>query len=281
MWHIIQVVLSGSAEPPMVFSDETAAQAAFVSCAKKYWAQSYSAYCERSGDNSDSFTTAEAFVARFDLADRSRLHFWSITPEDSAAPAAGGLQPGLEALQERRQRIEHLAQEVAQSSGVVMGALNELLAAIAELTGDTGGTAANADEGANAPRLLASQETAPAAQEAAAQPVTNYDSKEWQEYVASIKNMCSGSRREYHLFTRDDWRQAVYSNQTSFEYWEWLAITIDHYIEKAQLAGYAVVPDLDRSGGYRFKTPDGIVSESSSDAEGEAWCRAGLHIEGK
>jgi hypothetical protein len=28
-------------------------------------------------------------------------------------------------------------------------------------------------------------------------------------------------------------------------------------------------------------TPDGIVSDISNEAEGEAWCRAGLHLEGK
>ncbi|NJD90595.1 MAG: hypothetical protein FIA91_03625 [Geobacter sp.] len=282
MVHIVQVVLSGSAEQPQVFSDEAAARTAYVGSAKKYWAQSYAAYCQRSGADSDSFASAQAFVASFDLAERSRLHYWSVAPEETALPGGGSLQPGLKALQEQRAHIEQLVQEVEQSSGVVRGVLHDLLATIAELTGDAGAVAVPPEGKADAPRPLAVQDTAPAAQEAEAQPVAaNYNTKEWQEYVASIRNMCSNSRREYHLFTRDDWRQAVYSNQTSFEYWEWLAITIDHYIEKAQLAGYAVVPDSDRSGGYRFKTPDGIISDVSSDAEGEAWCRAGLHIEGK
>jgi hypothetical protein len=88
-------------------------------------------------------------------------------------------------------------------------------------------------------------------------PAELYNTREWKEYVESIKNMCGGSRSEFHLFTRHDWRQAVYNDQTSFEYWEWVAATIDHHIEQAQQAGYAVVPDPDQPGRHRFKAPDG------------------------
>src|SRR5512133_1930007 len=101
MLHIVQVLLSGSAETPRVFFDEGAARAAYVECAKKYWNQSYAAYCEGRGLDGTSFSSAQAFVAGFDLADRSRIHYWSVTPEDGA----GSLPTGLEVLQGEGARI--------------------------------------------------------------------------------------------------------------------------------------------------------------------------------
>jgi len=281
MLHIVQVVLSGSAETPQAYRDEVAAQAAFVHCAKKYWAQSYAAYCERNGLDSDCFSSAQAFVATFDLADRSRIHYWSVTPEDAVTGGSSGLLPGLEALKERRERIERLVRDVEQASGEVREGLTELLATIAELTGDVPAVAARPVGETDTPRSLSPTEptAAPTAAPAPQPSAEMYNTREWKEYVESIRNMCGGSRSEYHLFTRHDWRQAVYSEQTPFEYWEWVAVTIDHYIEKAQQAGYSVVPDPDAPGRYRFMTPEGGVSDISTDTEGEAWCRAGLHLE--
>jgi hypothetical protein len=283
MLHIVQVVLSGSAETPKVYLDEGAARAAFVDCAKMYWAQSYAAYCERNGVDSALFSSAQAFVATFDLADRSRIHYWPITPEDEAAGGAGSLLPGVEALKERRGLIERLVRDLEQASGAVREGLTGLLETIAELTGDvTGVVARPVGETAAPGRLAAAEPPTPPAPEPAPQPAADmYNTQEWKEYVEDIKNMCGGNRSEFHLFTRYDWRQAVYSEQTSFEYWEWVAATIDQYIEKAQQAGYSVVADPDEPGRYRFRTPDGVVSDISSEAEGEAWCRAGLHLEGK
>ena len=126
---------------------------------------------------------------------------------------------------------------------------------------------------APAPAESAVQEEAPADAE-------KYTTKEWTDYVESIKGMCGGNRSEYHLFTRADWRQAVYSNATGFEYWQWVAVRIDEVIEKAQKAGYTVVDDPQCPGHYRFKTPDGVMNDISCAAEGEAWCRAGLDAEG-
>jgi len=283
MLYLVQVVLSGSAETPKAYVAEGAAKAGFVDCAKKYWAQSYAAYCERNSVDSACFSSAQAFVATFDLADRSRIHYWSVTPEDAVAGGASSLFPGVEVLKKRRECIERLVQDVEQASGAVREGLIELLGTIADLTGDVTGAAAQPVGEPDAPgRLAAAERPSSPIPEAASQPsVEMYNTKEWKEYVEAIKNMCGGNRSEFHLFTRYDWRQAVYSEQTSFEYWEWVAASIDHYIEKAQQAGYSIVADPEMPERYRFKTPDGVVSEISDEAEDEAWCRAGLHLEGK
>ena len=291
MLHIVQVVLPGGAEIPKVFLDEAAAHAAFVACAKTYWEQSYAVYCERTGVDGDCFSSAQAFVAAFDLADRSRIHYWSVTPDDVGAGGVDTLLPGSAALQERREQILRLAEEVEQASGIVREGLTELLDTLAELTGKADARdipSVQPAAGKNAPIHLAATElpatelpSTPPPQEAPQPSAEQYNTKEWKDYVESIKNMCGGSRSEYHLFNRDNWRQAVYNNKTSFEYWQWVAVTIDEHIERAQQAGYTVVPDPDKPGHYRFRTPEGVVSDISNDTEGEAWCRAGLHLEGK
>jgi hypothetical protein len=284
MLHIVQVVLAGGAEIPRVFFDETAAQAAFVACAKRYWAQSYAAYCERDGVNGDFFSSAQAFVATLDLADRSRIHYWNVTPEDAGAGSASGLLPGAAALKERREHLLRVAREVEEASLTVRDGLTELLDAIAGLSGDAADTGVQpmkpgADQ--DAPGRLATTELSSPAPEAPQPSAERYNTREWKEYVESIKSMCGGNRSEFHLFNRYDWRQAVYGSETAFEYWEWVAVQIDEHIEKAQRAGYSVVDDPDKPGHYRFRTPEGVVSDISNEAEGEAWCRAGLHLEGR
>lgn len=283
MLHIVQVVLAGSAETPKVYFQEGQAQAAYVDCAKKYWAQSYTAYCESNGIDSNCFSSAQAFVASFDLADRSRLHYWVLTPEDAENQGDRLPQLDIKGLQDQRQRIEQQVQDVDVATGVLRDLLHGLLEEIAAVTGDTGEVADRPAGEPNAPRRLAAEATTSAPKAEAAPQVSPelFNSQEWKDYVETIKNMCGGNRSEFHLFTRHDWRQAVYSGETPLEYWDWVAATIDHYIEKAQTAGYAVVPDPDNPGSYRFRTPDGTLSEIVTQAEGEAWCRAGLHLEGK
>ena len=91
MIHVIQVVLSGSAEIPKLFFDEAQAHAAFVECAKECWAQSYPAYCDRTGVNPDSFSSAKAFIKSFDLTDKSRIHYWLVKPEESSLDSSNSL----------------------------------------------------------------------------------------------------------------------------------------------------------------------------------------------
>jgi len=277
MLHIVQVVLSGSAEPPKVFVDKALAESAFVDCAKTYWAQSYAAYCERNGVDSGCFASAQAFVAAFDLADRSRIHYWSMMPEDAGAADINRLLPGAAALMEGREHVLRLVHEVEQASVAVREGLAGLLETIAGLTGDGAG----AVSGQNAPGRLAATEPPSSPPPREAPKPSAYDAGKWKGYAESIKGMCGGNRSEFNLFNRYDWRQAVYSNETSFEYWEWVAAQIYAHIEKAHGAGYTVVDDPDYRGAYRFKTPDGVIDDISCGTEGEAWCRAGLHSEGR
>jgi ADP-ribose pyrophosphatase YjhB (NUDIX family) len=137
--------------------------------------------------------------------------------------------------------------------------------------------------GRDRPRRLAAAEMAPEAAAPAAAPSSaeKHATAEWKAFVQSVMNMCGGSREEFHLFNRQDWRQAVYSDKTGLEYWEWVAVQIDDHIEKARQAGYAVVEDPDQPGSYRLRAPDGTVGDVADETEDEAWCRAGLHLEGK
>ena len=279
MLHIVQVILAGSAEVPQVFADVEAAQAAYVECAKRYWAQSYAAYCQRGGVDSNRFESARAFVDSFDLADRSRIHLWSITAVGANVCQPPG--PDLAALKDKLEQVAQLVQTLDQASGSVRERVSGLLATLTAPAGSGSAEPATPTE-RDLPRILPAGDLAPQP-EAPPQPppAGAYDTKEWKDYVEMIKNMCGGNRSEYHLFTRHDWRQAVYHDGTSLEYWDWVGTTLDYYIERAQQAGYSVVPDQCQPGYYRFVTPSGEVSERVAEAEGEAWCRAGLHLEGK
>jgi hypothetical protein len=131
-------------------------------------------------------------------------------------------------------------------------------------------------------RLALVAEPTPAAPPAITEPSDGkHDTAEWKKYVETIKHMCGGNRGEFHLFNRQNWRQAVYADKTGLEYWEWVAEQVDVHIEKARQAGYAVVEDTDQPGYFRYRTPDGTVGDVADETEDEAWCRAGLHLEGK
>jgi hypothetical protein len=240
MLHIVQVVLSGIAEIPRLLFDEGKAQSAYVECAKEYWAKSYSAYCEQNGASMDCFSSAKAFVNTFDSAEKSNIYYWIVKPKDMGLDKLDLHLPGTELIKECR---EHIQQPGSPE-------------------GDAG-----------LPSSILPQEEAKEIDE-------KFSTPEWKEYVEFIKNISGGSRSEFHLFTRNDWRQDVYSNSTSFEYWDWVAAKIDSCIEKAKNAGCSVFEDSDHPGQYKFKTPDGIVSEFSCNTEGEAWCHAGLHLDG-
>lgn len=282
MLHIVQVVLPGSVETPQVFIDKAKAEAAFVACATTYWKQSYAVYCAAENADADSFAAAQAFVATFDLADRSRVHYWSVPLEDGGADGLERLLPGAALLQERREQIQRLAAEVEQASGDVRTGLTELLETIGGLTATAAparrtppSTAARSQPG----RLRSS--AVPTAPSEAHPPNSTYAPEERQAYVGSIMHLSGGNRSEYKLLTRADWRQAVYSDETTLEYWDWVADQLDEHIEKAQQAGYAVIDDPEQSGCYWFQTPEGVISDVPSKAAGEAWCRAGLHLEGR
>ena len=240
MLHIVQVVLSGIAEIPRLFSDEATAESAYVDCAIEYWPQAYSAYCEQNGVSRDCFSSAKAFINTFDSAEKSKINYWIVKPEDMGLDK---LDPILSCPEPIKECREHILQPGTPE-------------------GDAG--------------LPFS--TVP--HEETKEIDAKFSTPEWKEYVEFIKNISGGGRGEFHLFTRNDWRQHVYSNATAFDYWDWVAAKIDNCIVKAQNAGYTVFEDPDHPGEYRFKTPDGIVSEISCNTKGEAWCHAGVHLDG-
>ncbi|MEI6208739.1 MAG: hypothetical protein WCP20_18335 [Desulfuromonadales bacterium] len=232
MLHIVQVVLSGIAEIPKIFLDEAKAMSAFVACAKKYWPQSYPAYCGMNGVSQDFFSSAVAFSQTFDLAEKNTIHYWIVKPEDIGLDKLKLLVSGSD---------DHYAGKSEHDSGIPP----------------------------SSPEIEEPKEID-----------EKYATPEWRKYVESVRNSCGGSWGESRLFTRHDWRQDVYGNSTSFEYWEWVAAKIDTCTGKAEKAGYSVFEDPEQPERYTFKTPDGNGSEISCNTEVEAWCHAGLHFEG-
>jgi hypothetical protein len=240
MLHIVQVVLSGIAEIPRLLFDEARAESHYVECAKEYWAQSYSEYCEQNGVSRDCFSSAKAFAKTFDSAEKSKINYWIVKPEDIGLDKLNPVLSNTEPIKECREYI--------LQPGTPEG-------------------------NAGLPASMVPQEGTTEIDE-------KFSTPEWNEYVEFIKNISGGGRSEFSLFTRNDWRHDVYSNSTAFEYWEWVAAKIDRCIEKAQNAGFSVFEDPDHPGQYRFKTPYGTVSEISCNTKGEAWCNAGLHLFG-
>ncbi|HTY20117.1 MAG TPA: hypothetical protein VMC44_00640 [Geobacteraceae bacterium] len=188
MLHIVQVVLSGVPEIPKIFFDEAKAESAYVECAKEYWTPSYSAYCEKNGVSMDCLASAQAFVDTFDLAEKSKIYYWIVKPEDMGLDKMNLLAD----LTDKVTNMDVLLSD-DQYVGNTVGYIGLL------------------------PPILQ--------QEKPEETAEMYIAPELKAYVESIKNTC-GSRNEYHLFTRQDWRQDVYSNLTTFDYWEWVAAKI-------------------------------------------------------
>lgn len=282
MLHIVQVVLSGVAENPKVFIDEAKAKSAYVECVNEYWAQSYPAYCDQNDVRRDCFSSATAFVKTFDFVDKSKVNYWIVTPEDKGSDKLNLFLLDLELIKERREHILRLTKEVEQTSRAVKVGLTDLSDKIADLAVSITSldVLLTDDQYVGRPEGASGLPSPPLPQEEPEAIDEKYKSPEWGKYVESVKNMCGGGSSEFRLFSRHDWRQDVYSNSTSFEYWEWVAAKIDTCTGKAENAGYSVIEDSGQSEHYKFKTPDGIVSEISCTTEEEAWCHAGLHVDG-
>ena len=218
MLHIVQVVLSGIAEIPKLLFDEAKAQSVYVECAKEYWAQSYFAYCEQNDVSRDCFSSAKAFVNTFDSAEKSRINYWIVKPEDMGLDKLNPFLSGTESIKECRQHIRRIG---------------------------------NPEGDAGLPSSILPQEEPKEIDE-------KFSTPEWHEYVEFIKNISGGGRSEFRLFTRNNWRQDVYGNLTSLDYWDWVAAKIDNCIEKAKNAGFAVFEDPDHPGQYNTKLQSNI-----------------------
>lgn len=269
--YIVQVIMWGVAEAPQLFLDETKARSVYVECAKSYWEQRYSAYCEHHGVSGDCFASAQAFVNTIDVSEKSKINYWTINPEESGLSDSKNTLFGPE-----REELKHVTKDI----GAVKEGLTRLLNDVTNLTDRLAGIdvspggAQSVDEPEEPARSISA-----VAQERPAPPSEAYTTPEWKTFAGTIKRLCSGTRNEFYLLPRVDWRQDVYSSRTELEYWDWVADKIVTYKEKANNANCPVFEDPDSSGCYKFTNQEGIPSEDCYDSEWEAWCAAGLHLE--
>jgi hypothetical protein len=271
MLHIVQSVMWGVAETPQVFGDEAKARAAYVEGAKRHWGQRYAAYCEHHGLSGDSFAAAQAFVNTIDVSEKSRLHYWTFSADelhlgDPQNPLGEG------AREELRQ--------VAEGMAAVQTGLTRMLDDLSHLTGrlarmDPAPVAAPTVDG---PERAVPSPSAMRQDEPEPDPAT-CTTPEWKAFVGTIRRLGSGSKNEFQLLPRDDWRQEVYSNRTSLEYWDWVADRIRKFMERAKKAGYSISEDPEAPGCYRYANREGIASDDCCHSEWEAWCAAGLDLE--
>jgi len=262
MLYVVQVVMWGVAETPQLFIDVEKAQAAYVQWARKHWEPRYSAYCDHHGVSSDSFASAQAFVNTIDVSEKSKIHFWTFNPE-----VAG--------LNTMKQPAQEEFRQAAEEIVAVRDGLAQLLNDLSSLADRFAPMDASPIEA----QAAVPEKTAPSIptlpqEEPESDPQT-YTTPEWKKFVGTITRLGSGSRNEFCLLHRDDWRQDVYSKRTALEYWDWVADRIVKYKEKAKNAGYSVFEGPE-SGCYRFQNREGIESEERFDSEWEAWCAAGL-----
>jgi hypothetical protein len=270
MLHVVQVVMWGVAETPQLFLDEAKARSAYVECARKHWAQRYAAYCEHHDASVDCFASAQAFVNTIDVSEKSAINYWTLNPEEAGLGDAELCGPGPEEFR-----------QVAEGIVAVKEGLTRLLDDVSHLTDRCARLAVEPVEAqtVEGPGKTAPSPSAVPEEEPESAPET-YTTAEWKTFAGTIKRLCSGSRNEFYLLPRDNWRQAVYSNRTSLEYWDWLADRIVKYKENAKSAGFSVIEEPDSPGYYKFTNREGIASEDCYDSEWEAWCAAGLHLEG-
>ena len=271
MLHVVQVVMWGVAETPQLFLDEAKALTAYVECAKRFWEQRYSAYCEHHGLSSDACASAQAFVSTIDVSEKSALNYWTFNAEevglgDAANPLGGS----------RLEEFRHVAKGLV----AVKTGLARLLEDLSNLTDrfsrmDKSPVEAQTVDGPG--QIVPSPSAVP--QEMPEPDPATRTTPEWKAFVGAIMRLGSGSRNEFYLLNRDDWRQDVYSNRTSLEYWDWVADRIRKHKERAKNAGYSVIEDPASPGCYKFTNQEGIASEDCCDSEWEAWCAAGLDLE--
>jgi len=277
MLHIVQVVFAGRPETPRVFLDQAQAESAFVELVKKCWKQSYPAYCADKGVSVDGSSSAKDFLETLDMAEKSQVNYWIVNPDD----AGPGQMKHLEWMSQGRENLETLIKKVERMSGLLNEGLTGLLDDLAELTGCFANMASPGPgaQAAGPESIAATSPPVPAREEPEGVP-EEYTDQEWKTFVGSVMNVCGGGRNESALFTRHDWRQDVYSNATSLEYWDWVAAKVHKCREKAEKAGYAVVKDPDSPGNFRIQAPGGTMEETSFYSELDAWCHIGMNLPG-
>jgi len=271
--YLVQIIESGTAAPPRVFADQTCARKTFTALVRKHCAAEFAKYCAGQEADPESFATAKAFADSRGGEDVCcHCHYWELDLEaDRVAAeqlplAIQSREPVLKAAAETQQQVLGVQTELRGLAEKLTGMSQELLR-LQNLLGDDG-QGAGSDEASGAPEV---PQPAPDALD------EKYRTAEWQDFVQSLIRMCGGNWGEFPLLSRPDWRHAVYSNHTTLQYWEWVAITIDQSIERARTNGYTVEEDGEKSGHFAYLTPAGERSSTLFELEDLAWCAAGLH----
>ncbi len=271
MLYFVQMIASGTVAPPRVFADPTCAQRAFIALVREHRAADFAEYCAINKADPEAFTTAKAFAAAGG-GEGTCFDYWELALEAGGGaakhlqPPSQGREPVLKAAAETQQQVLGVQTELRGLADKLTG-MSQALIGLQNMLGDDG-EGAGSDRTSGAPEL--SKPVADALD-------AKYQTAEWQDFVQSLIQMCGGNWGEFPLLSRQDWRQAVYGNQTTLPYWEWAAITIDQSIERAKTNGYTIEEDGEQSGHFAYITPTGERSSTLYEMADLAWCAAGLH----
>ena len=267
---MIQKVISGQAQPPNVYTDQNSAKAAFTELVRQTSAVDFQEYCDSHHADPGSFDTAIAFAENenkqgdyccyweLDVDDGRTAHIQK-NPEQNSASA-------LKSVTDVQQHVLAVQTELHGFSERLSGMSQELLRLHKQLSGNQQQADASVTPG-----IRAMTDSVPDEQD------EKYQTTEWRDFVQSLIQMCGGNRGEFPLLSRHDWRQAIYDNQTTLEYWDWVAITIDVSIERAKAHGYRIEEDGTQKGHFAFLAPSGERSATLYEMEDLAWCAAGIH----
>ena len=263
MLYLVQIITSGGEMPPRIFVNRTRAQLAFVDLVREH--------CADQGADPQDFAAAKALADSVEEGS-PRCCYWELELEEADSTV---VQKSL-AGQER----ETILQAASDTQQKALGVQTELRGLTEKLTGLSQELIRFqnllGEEGEDVAAVAAPPAEAPPEKEPEVLD-EKYQTAEWQGFVQSLSKMCGGNWGEFPLISRQDWRQAVYSDQTSLPYWEWTAIVIDQAIERARAGGYAVEEDAKEKGQFAYLTPTGERSEKLYEQEDLAWCAAGLH----
>lgn len=270
MIYIVQIMVPGTVAPPRVFADPSIAQKAFLDLVRDHRKTEFAKYCAINEADPESFASAKAFAdngggdACFCYWEQD-LETDGIVSKHTSFPLHSRA-PFLKAASETQQHVLGVQTELRGLTEKLTDMSQELIR-LQTLLGKEG-DGESPSEASAAPEL--SKPEPDALDE-------KYQTTEWQEFVQSLIQMCGGNWAEFPLLSRQDWRQAVYGNHTTLQYWEWVAITIDQSIARAQANGYTIEEDGEQSGHFAYLTPAGERSSTLYEMEDLAWCAAGLH----
>ncbi len=271
MLYILQMIVSGKVVPPRIFADQTIARTAFIGLVREHCEADLAKYCAIHKADPEAFATAKAF-AETEVGEDVCFCYWELDLEDDGVSAKQvplplqSREPVLKSAAETQKQVLGIQAELRSFTDKLTGMSQELIR-LQNLLGDNG-EGAGSEEAAGAPEF--SKPEPEALDE-------KYQTAEWQDFVQSLIQMCGGTWAEFPLLSRQDWRQAVYGSDTTLQYWEWVAITIDQSIETAKTNGYAIEEDVEQSGHFVYLTPTGERSSTLYEMEDLAWCAAGLH----